>query len=62
MLLSRTINKKNCSSNNIENPFLVSYRFFSMHLKKMHVVLPSEIFEFLLPPIVTGGRIARCSI
>jgi len=39
MLLSRTLIKKNGSSNNIESSFLISYRFLQHVPKKLQVVL-----------------------
>ena len=67
MLLSKTLNKDRGSSNSIENPVLVSYRFFSTYLKKLQVFLQvksptrSFVFVYPFPPVVTDGRIARCS-
>jgi len=71
MLLSRTLIKKKSSSNSIENPLHISIHFYSKYLKKkMRVVLQvkspscSWCFDFVfpLPPSVTDGGTARCSL
>jgi len=48
MLLSRTLIKKKGSSNNIENPFLVSYRF----LEDVPQKNCKSFFRCNRPPIV----------
>ena len=60
--------KKKGSSNNIENPFLVSCRSFSTYLKKIAscssgviALLELIFFVFPLPPTVTDGRTSRHS-